>query len=202
MPLPLRRAGCCAPSAPHGVRMPIMSHSQTRQASNTVCMAMVVGAILAGCHGTDSTAPNHSGAGTCADPIAIGSGAELKSQSTEKSVDSVSGDDITCVGFATHGAERVYKVTVPATNQTKLHLEVKPEQSASADAFDPVVYVSENCSANPTCVAGQDMRGGGGMESLDFVNSSAKEQSLYVVVDGYDFQAGGAFTLALTLSTP
>jgi hypothetical protein len=180
-----------------------MGHSLTRQKTQMLCMAAAVAALLAGCHGKDDNPTgNQSGTGTCASPITLGTAVELKGQSTERATDGVSGDDSTCVGFATHGAERVYRVTVPAASQTKLHLEVEPEQSPSADAFDPVVYVSENCSANPTCVAGQDMRGGGGTESLDFVNSSAEDKSLYVVVDGYGFQGGGAFTLAATLSAP
>ena len=172
------------------------------------CRAALVfaGFLLAGCHGSSDNpglAPNQSAAGTCADPILIEGATALTGQSTKDAKDAISGDDPTCVGNATHGAERVYKITVPAKDKSKLHVAVSPTDTPSADAFDPVVYVTEDCVAQPTCSAGQDIHGGGGQESLDFVNTTSQDKPIYVVVDGYDFQpSGGSYSLAAELATP
>lgn len=173
------------------------------------CSAALVlaGFLLAGCHGSSDNpsglATNQSAAGTCADPIVLDGTATLSGQTTQGATDAISGDDPTCVGYATHGAERVYKITVPAKDKTKLHVAVSPTDAPGADAFDPVVYVTETCGAQPTCSAGQDIHGGGGPESLDFVNTTGQDKPLYVVVDGYDFQPnGGGYSLATELATP
>ncbi len=165
----------------------------------------LVGLLLGGCHGSDngSNTATSQAAATCADPIQIEGTAPLTGQTTNKAADGVSGDDQSCVGYATHGGDRVYKVTVPAKDTNKLSLTVTPTDSPGPDAFDPVVYVTENCGATPTCAAGQDIRGGGGQESLDYTNTSGQDKVLYVVVDGYDFQPnGGGYTLTATLSAP
>jgi len=185
-----------------------MCHStKPHYGAKSLLLATLAASSAIGCHGQGDgqSAPSQTGlgAGTCADPIFLQPSAPLTGQSTADATNVVSGDDPTCLGYATHGGERVYKVMVPATGSTKLHLEVTPDQSPSAEAFDPVIYLSEMCSANPVCVAGQDTHGGGGGESLDFVNTSGEEKSLYVVVDGYDFQLnGGAYTLMATLAAP
>ena len=173
------------------------------------CRTAVVlaGFLLAGCHGSGDNpsglAANQSAAGTCADPIVLEGSATLSGQTTKDALDAISGDDRSCVGYATHGAERVYKITVSAKDKTKLHVAVSPTDTPSADAFDPVVYVAEDCVAQPACSAGQDNHGGGGQESLDFVNTTGQDKNLYVVVDGYDFQPnGGSYSLAAELTTP
>ena len=185
-----------------------MCHSTIPQHEAKLLRPLALAAfIVIACHGQGDGQSTQSqaglGAGTCADPILLDPTASLIGQSTANASDAMSGDDPTCLGYATHGAERVYKVVVPATGQTKLHVEVSPVQSPSAEAFDPVIYASEECTATPTCVAGQDSHGGGGPESVDFVNISGEQKSLYVVVDGYDFQlSGGGYTLASSLSGP
>lgn len=166
----------------------------------------LVGLLLGGCHGfsDNSAVPATSqAAATCADPVLIEGATTLTAQTTNNAADSVSGDDPSCVGYATHGGDRVYKVTVPAKNTNKLTLTVTPTDSPGPDAFDLVVYLTENCGATPTCAAGQDVHGGGGAESLSYVNTFGQDQVLYAVVDGYDFQPnGGGYTLAAQFSSP
>ncbi len=166
----------------------------------------LVGLLLCACSGSknnSTTTATSQAAATCADPILITGAASLTGQTTNQAADSVSGDDGSCLGFATHGGERVYKVTLPAKNTNKLHLVVTPNDKPSAGAFDPVIYVTDTCVAQPKCSAAQDMRGGGGPEVLDFTNTSGQDQALYVVVDGYDYQPdGGGFTLDATFQTP
>lgn len=169
-----------------------------------VVTLVAVGFFTGACNGSsnNSTVATSQAAATCADPVLIEGATPLAGQTTNNAADNVSGDDPTCVGYATHGGDRVYKVTVPANNTNKLTLTVKPTDSPGPSAFDPVLYVTENCVATPTCVAGQDIHGGGGAESLSYTNTSGQDKPLYVVVDGYDFQPnGGGFTLTAQLTT-
>ena len=168
---------------------------------------VLAGFLLAACHGSSDNpsgvATSQNAAGTCADPIVMDGTATLSGQTTKDAKDAISGDDPTCVGYATHGAELVYKITVPAKDKTKLHIAVSPTDTLAADAFDPVVYATEGCGAQPTCSAGQDTHGGGGPESIEYTNASGQDKVLYVVVDGYDFQpSGGSYSLAAELATP
>jgi hypothetical protein len=173
---------------------------------NHIVTLTMVGLFLGGCHGSGDNsaglAANRSEAGTCSDPILIEGNAKLDAQTTNKGADGVSGDDSSCVGYATHGADRVYKTTLTAKDKNKLRVVVTPTDTASPDAFDPVVYATKDCVAQPTCTAGQDIHGGGGQESFDFVNTTGQDESLYVVVDGYDFQPnGGSYQLAAEFTT-
>jgi hypothetical protein len=115
----------------------------------------------------------------------------------------ISGEDQSCVGYKTHGSDRVYKITVPSQNKTKLSVTVTPIQTPGPAAYDPVVYVTENCSAQPTCSAGSDSHGGGSAEAVQYVNTSGTDKDVYVVVDGYDYQnSGGDYKLVAEFAAP
>jgi len=160
--------------------------------------------LLLACHGSSSQPSNSSkGAGTCADPVVLSGAHTFDSESTSKSTDMISGEDTSCVGYKTHGSDRVYKITVPSQDKTKLSITVTPIQTPGPAAYDPVVYVTENCSAQPTCSAGSDNRGGGSAEAVQYVNATGKDKDVYVVVDGYDYQkSGGDYKLVAEFVTP
>ncbi len=162
--------------------------------------------VLTGCHGGDNPSGSTGttkAAGTCADPIVLAGATSLADESTAKASDGLSGEDTSCLGYKTHGSDQVYKIQVPSTNQAKLHVTVTPKQTPGPDAFDPVVYVTENCTVQPQCSAAADSYGGGHAESVDYVNTGSQTKDVYVVVDGYDFQPGGGqYKLAVELGAP
>lgn len=165
----------------------------------------LAGLFLGACQGSQGeSAAATSHAATCADPIPLTGATTLDKQTTAGASDAVSADDSSCLGFATHGPEQVYKVTVPSSGQTKLQVSVTPGQSPGPDAYDPVIYLTQTCAAQPTCIApGQDIHGGGGSEAAVYTNTSGQPQDLFVVVDGYDFQpSGGGYQLSAKLTSP
>jgi hypothetical protein len=150
-----------------------------------------------------STTTPPQAAGTCADPIELKGSTTLATESTKQGENAVSGEDPTCVGNLTGGAERVYKVVLPANGASKLGVKVTPEQVPGPDAFDPAIYATETCEVHPFCLTGSDDHGGGSLESIEYVNSSGQDRTIYVIVDGYEFQPGGGnFTLVSELSAP
>jgi len=167
-----------------------------------VIPAMAV--LLTDCKGSSpQRLISSTGEGTCASPVVLSGAKTLDSESTSKASDTVSGEDQSCVGYKTHGSDRVYKITVPSKDKTKLSVTVIPIQKPGPAAYDPVVYVTEDCSAQPTCSSGSDSRGGGSPEAVQYVNTTGKDKDVYVVVDGYDYQkSGGDYNLVAEFVTP
>lgn len=190
--------------------MPIMKlNSQRMSWLPTVALGFAVG--TAGCndsHNDTATPPEVTpathNAATCADPIRLAAASTLQRESTAQAADGLSAEaDPNCTGFRTHGPDRVYKLSLPATGATKLKATVAPSASAGADAFDPVLYATTACTRTPACVVGSDAHGAGGAEALEYINTTGAAQDLYIVVDGYDFQpAGGNYQLTINLSAP
>jgi len=168
----------------------------------------LVGSFLVACNGTSPATTQASSAivtaaGTCEDPIKLDSSATLDNQSTLKATDTMSGDNPTCVGYKTHGADQIYALTLPSSDKTKLRITVTPIVIPTQVGFDPVVYLTEGCSAQPECLAGVDSYGAGSAETVEHVNATGKDQPLFVVVDGYDFQMnGGEYKLDAALTSP
>jgi hypothetical protein len=168
----------------------------------------LLGSFLAACNGTTPPSPQVSpatvtAAGTCEDPIKLNGSATLDNQTTLKAIDAMSGDSATCVGYKTHGADQVYALTVPGNDKTKLRITVTPVAIPGQVAFDPVVYLAASCSAQPDCFAGADSYGAGSAETVEHVNATGKEESLFIVVDGYDFQVNvGDYKLAVDVTSP
>ena len=165
----------------------------------------VVGSLLAACNGT-SPATNPvvtAAAGTCEDPIKIDGSSTLDAQSTSKASDTVSGESSSCLGYKTHGADQVYALTLPSGDKTKLQIAVTPTAVSGHSGFDPVVYVTAGCSAQPECLTGADNYGAGSAETVEYVNTTGKDQPMFVVVDGYDFQVSvGDYKLDVTFTSP
>jgi hypothetical protein len=134
----------------------------------------------------------------------LAGGAALDNESTTKAADTLSADSNSCLNAATHGADQVYKVTIPGADQAKLTVTVTPQKPPGADAFDPVVYLTEDCGAQPVaCKAAADDRGGGSPEAISYVNTSGLAKDVFVIVDGYDFQpSGGDYKIAADLAAP
>jgi hypothetical protein len=169
-----------------------------------ILVPIALAALLTGCHGPNKDqVPNSiKGAGTCGDPIMLQGTTTLDNESTAKAGDSMSAGDPACLDYETHGSDQIYRITVPAKDLTKFRVIVTPSQTPGADAFDPVVYVTETCGGKPQCEA-SDSRGGGGPEVLEYVNTSGQAKDLFVAVDGYDFQpSGGSYKLEAALVAP
>lgn len=166
----------------------------------------LMGSFLVGCNGASPpTAQSNpamiTAAGTCADPIRINGSAALDDQTTSRATDMVSGDNPTCVGYKTHGADQVYALMLPSSG--KLSVSVTPKAIPGQSGFDPVVFVTAACAAQPECLTGADSYGAGSAEKVEHVNATGQDQALFVVVDGYDFQVNaGDYKVAIDLSNP
>jgi hypothetical protein len=158
-----------------------------------------------GSAGGDGTGgASEPGDGTCAAPFVIEAGHPLDSQTTADAGSALSAADPSCLGVETSGPEQVYRIAVPARGTTRLRLTVTPVDSPAASAFDPVVYLTKNCTASPlVCLGAEDRRGGGSPELVQHTNATGETENVFVVVDGYDFQPkGGAYGLAVELASP
>jgi len=168
----------------------------------------LVGSFQVACNGTSPATTQTSpatvtAAGTCEDPIKLDSSATLDNQSTLKATDTMSGDNPTCVGYKTHGADQVYALTLPSRDKAKVRITVTPIAIPTQVGFDPVVYLTESCSAQPECLTGVDRYGAGSAETVEHLNATGKDQPLFVVVDGYDFQvSGGEYKLDVAFTSP
>ena len=161
----------------------------------------LVGVAMGGLGACKREADGHLG--NCADPILLDGTPTRGTQSTAGTQQALSAADPTCLGAATLGPERVYQVALPGSEKTHLRVTVTPAETPGPAAFDPVVYLLRDCVAAPACVAAEDRRGGGSLEVLEHTNTTGLNESLFLVVDGYDFQPqGGGYSLALELLPP
>ncbi len=87
-----------------------------------------------------------------------------------------------CIGFNTSGPDVVYSVTIPA-GQT-----LTAELTTTSDA-DQQLLLLDGCNT-ACCWAGVDDGGGMDGELLQYRNSTAAAQTLFLVVDGYGGDAG------------
>jgi hypothetical protein len=151
----------------------------------------------------EGAAPSSGHLGNCADPIILGDTTTLATETTAGAQQSLSAAHPTCLGAATLGPERVYQVAVPGRAGTHLRVTVTPAESPGPAAFDPVVYLIRDCVAAPVCVAAEDSRGGGSLEMVEHTNTTGLPETLFAVVDGYDYQPqGGAYRMALEVLPP
>jgi hypothetical protein len=139
-----------------------------------IVSSAVASSFAIGCNATSSSTTQPSpvviaAAGTCEDPVRLDGSATLDNQSTLKATDTVSGDNPTCVGYKTHGADQVYALTLPGSDTTRLRVSVTPTTVPGRDGFDPVVYVTAGCSVLPECMAGADSYGAGSAETVEHV---------------------------------
>ena len=153
--------------------------------------------------GGSSSEINVTGDGSCDSPIALSGSRNLTDQSTVDAGSNLSAQDPSCIGSATDGAERIYKVKLSSKSPNQLIVTVIPDAAPQPDAFDPVVYVTTGCEALPLCVAAKDARGGGSQEKLVYTNTTGADQDLYIVVDSYSFQSsGGKYKMNVELVDP
>lgn len=144
-----------------------------------------------------------TGDGTCDSPILLGGSRVLEDEDTGGARSGVSAEDPRCLGAVTAGAERVYQIKVPASSRNQLSVLVTPNASAQPEAFDPVVYLTTTCDAQPVCLLAMDTRGGGSPESFVYTNETDAAEELFIVVDGYGFQSsGGNYQLKVELMDP
>ncbi len=115
--------------------------------------------------------------------------------------------DADCTGFDNPGDDVVYRVVVPPGQ--RLVAGVTTEGAGAGEVrFDPSLYLlaatSSTCAARPpSCLAAAD-QSKTDAERVEWLNTTASEAAVFVVVDSY--RAGqahaGAFVLELSLQTP
>jgi len=105
--------------------------------------------------------------------------------------------EIACLGYAAAGPDRVYSILVPAGSS--LAATVTPEA-----AYDVAVYLiaapAANCDQVPlSCVVGADLELEGGPELVAYMNSTATDETVFIIVDGFA-SAGGGFELTTVVA--
>jgi hypothetical protein len=140
---------------------------------------------------------------TCLDAVAVAVGT-LAGQTTvgyQGDYDLPSG----CTGANTRGLDRVYSITIP--HGQKLKVTVTPVALDGGTSWDPVVYLlggpASGCAGATTCLAGEDLGGGGALETVEYTNSGGTGLPVFIVVDGYGLDdIGGQFSLTVGLGAP
>ena len=138
---------------------------------------------------------------TCATATAIVTPGQLTGQTTVGYIHDYASTDASCTDAQASGPDRVYSISVPAGQ--KLTVTVTPTTS-----FDPVLYLvagpAASCTATPTCLIGADDGGAGTgstyAETVEWTNSGASAQEVFIIVDGYNASSSGTFTLDTTLT--
>ncbi|HSD86892.1 MAG TPA: PPC domain-containing protein, partial [Kofleriaceae bacterium] len=107
-----------------------------------------------------------------------------------------------CTGFAQPGPDVAYAVALTASQQITVTL------SNLATTFDGSIAlvgpqggtVGDVCDASPitTCVKGADAGVAGGNETFQYTTSATGAGTYYIIVDSYDANVAGTFTLNVT----
>ncbi len=105
-------------------------------------------------------------------------------------------DDVDdCTGWQATGGDAIVPVDVAAGQLLSVALDVP--------AGDASLYLLTDCADVNTCITGQDDTVSG-PEAIDWINTGG-DTTVYVVLDSYDAEGGGAFLLdidKITLSAP
>lgn len=138
---------------------------------------------------------------SCGNPFIVESSIALVPDTLDGSTN---GTDLTtggsCLGFASHGGDRVYRVSLPSG--VSMSVTVIPENLS----FDPVLYAvtaAECALATPfTCLAANDGGGAGQNETLFYTNETAGSIFVYLVVDTANAsQATTGYTISISLQS-
>lgn len=153
----------------------------------------------------ESLSPAGAGTFDLATTVAPAGAAEICSSATPIGAGTVTG---TTIGFendygsgsgcaGTAGAERFYRVTVPAGQ--KLVATVVP-----TSAWDPSInlMLSGGCGSPRICVAGSDSGFSGDSDSASFTNSSAGAVDVFVAVESFSGSQSGPYTLTTSIGPP
>jgi hypothetical protein len=97
------------------------------------------------------------------------------------------------------GRDRVYTITVPAGQRLTAAF------TTQVTSFDATLYLvaapATTCNATPlTCLAGVDGGGNGGAETITYNNTGSASVDVLLVVDGYNPDDEGAYSLAVTVA--
>jgi hypothetical protein len=114
------------------------------------------------------------------------------------------GDDFTggsgCRGAV--GPDHFYSVTVPAGQQ----LTATATPDASSTDYDLTIHViagpAAACALESDCLASADVELGGLPDTVTYTNSSAAAETVFVVVDGYNTDDAGGYTLETSIAPP
>ncbi len=134
---------------------------------------------------------------TCSMAVALTSGVNVSGDTTNASDDYdvdvnlsnvCSQTDLSFYQF--DGNDVAYTIVVP--NGKTLTATVTPTTQ-----WDPAISIVSDCTnIGPTCLGGDDMNGTGDPETGTYTNTSGQAQTVFIVVDSYDFSEYGPFTLS------
>ena len=100
-----------------------------------------------------------------------------------------------CTGYITYGPDVIYEISVPAGST----LDVAMDPQTSADLG---IYLLDDCIvdyAGSNCLAADDDGVQGVAESISWTNSGA-DATVYLVVDGFNVDQTGPYTLDIDLT--
>ncbi len=92
----------------------------------------------------------------------------------------------TCTGYPTAGPDAIYALDLPAGRTIT---------ATAAGSWDIALMLVTPCSTTPTCLRGDDNGLSGVTESVTYATPAAGR--VYVVVDGYNASANGAYSLTV-----
>jgi hypothetical protein len=135
----------------------------------------------------------------CETAIAITPGT-LNNQTTVGYSNSYAYQISTCTDYADFGPDRVYSIHVPAGKE--LTATAKPEST-----FDVSIYLirgpATQCRIDEPCLVGTDGANAGGTETVTYTNESQAEETIFIIVDGFDRTVdGGRFSLSTSITSP
>ena len=128
----------------------------------------------------------------CEKPLVIATTNTLTGQSLVDMTKDYSLSAMNCRSFS--GEDIVYELSFT----TSMTVTVTPDASSDA-VLNLVDGPASSCATATACLASADVGGGGGLETLSFVNTSGARRTVYLVVSRYSAGAM-TFTVAATLN--
>ncbi len=144
------------------------------------------------CSGAPSVCAMAGGPGdVCTNAIPIAASGTINGTYTGFFDDYEFPDDNNCTDFTQKGPDVVYSVSLAAGQKVKATVTPSDDQ-------DPSLYIVTDCGhLTNTCVAGSDSGFSGDPETVSYTATAAT--TVYIIVDTYEEDAAGAFSLNVTL---
>jgi hypothetical protein len=101
----------------------------------------------------------------------------------------------TCTGYNYYGRDVIYEIVMP--DGSTLDATMDP---AGADLGIYLLDVCDPDFAESNCLDGDDDGGGGAAESVSWTNNTGSEATVYLVVDGWNGEQTGPYTLDIDVT--
>ena len=128
----------------------------------------------------------------CEKPLVISTTNTLTGQSLVDLTKDYAPSSMSCRGFS--GADLVYELSFT----TSMTVTVSPDASSDV-VLNLLDGPAPSCATATACLASADVGGGGGAETLSFVNTSGARRTVYLVVSRYS-PGAMTFSVAATLN--